>query len=389
MPFVAESADNGPIAPPEAEAGETYTCPECDGDLSIRSSHPRGNIFVSRHFYHLGGDGGSCGGESDQHRRMKAVAYSKAADRWPDATVSYEEPVGDRQADVLVEFVERHPNYGDGVAIECQYRNGGKDYDATEHTYADNGYSTLWLEEEHFERKDVDLDAGDWRLGWPLATPSTDEWTGYHGVVRWLQQDKDAPVELEIPFPEECIEDLFSIEWTRGHIWYNRRYNADEGRVHVYGPSPADEDELPDCPECERYLLPEIGGFECPDPYCSGWLPHQDVDGSVDNYAEKIGIAEEEDEDEESDTHPGLICSVCKTDLKRREGEWRCPNPDCTNPRDRDRKDQIHQDTPRQGFIPTVDGVCEEGEHRIESQRCARCGTSTQSLVDWHGHTLG
>ena len=27
MPFVAESADNGPIAPPEAEAGETYTCP--------------------------------------------------------------------------------------------------------------------------------------------------------------------------------------------------------------------------------------------------------------------------------------------------------------------------------------------------------------------------
>jgi ssDNA-binding Zn-finger/Zn-ribbon topoisomerase 1 len=218
MPFVANSGNGDKIVPAQAEQGTPYACPECDGELKVRSSHEREGSFVSAHFWHSGsGSGEGCSGESDEHKRMKSIAMSKASSRWPDADIRWEETVGDRRADVLVDFDEVDPRLGEGVAIECQHKNEQKDTIQVTNDFVNNRYSVLWLYEEQFSGKDVDLDAGDWEIWWVTEVPKKEQWTDYHGVVHWLRQDKPVSVDFEVPIP--IIPDEVKHRWGLKRLW--------------------------------------------------------------------------------------------------------------------------------------------------------------------------
>lgn len=231
MPFVAEQ--QGEVVTPElASVDSDYSCPSCDGVLRVRRSHRRGeDTFVARHFWHPG-NGADCAGESDEHVRMKSVAMSKARECWPEASVRWEGTVGDRRADVLVSFDELEERLGMGVAIECQYRNESKDVEATEGDFIEAGFSVLWLDEDHFNGMDVDLDAGRWVLWWPRQVPDREVWSGFEGVVRWLRQVNYASVEMEIPeFPEALRTEL--------RRWWVRGCRRAELDPRFRGPNPA------------------------------------------------------------------------------------------------------------------------------------------------------
>lgn len=200
MPFVAHTNNEGAIAPAQAAPGEAYDCLGCDRKVSLRRSHRRGETFVAAHFWHPSGKPDGCSAESETHVRMKSIAASKAQARWPDATVRWEGVVEDRRADVLVEFDTPDDHLGDGVAIECQHKHEEKDIEGVTVDFRQAGYSVLWLYEEHYDGKDVDLDAGDWRTWWPIQVPDAEEWPGYHGIVHWLRQEKPRQGEISVDF---------------------------------------------------------------------------------------------------------------------------------------------------------------------------------------------
>lgn len=232
MPFVATTADGEVIAPPQADRDAEYKCPECNDTITVRRGHERDGHAVARHFWHPNGRNG-CEGESDEHRRMKSIAFWKAEQRWPSASVGYEIAVDDRRADVLVEFDGVDERLGEGLAIECQYRNEGKDVEAVTNDFLEAGYSVLWLEADHFDGMDVDLEAGDWRLWWPRQVPTEDVWgrgienihEGYHGIIHWLRDTKPTEVELKIPtFPDLVYEKIY-------YMWHDEYY-ANRPEVH-------------------------------------------------------------------------------------------------------------------------------------------------------------
>jgi len=223
MPFLAKTEVGNLIVPEQADSEVSYTCPSCESELRVRSSHTRGDTFVSSHFWHTSSEESatSCGGESDQHKRMKSIAMSKANNRWPDATVTWESEVDGRRADVLVEFPQRHSRYGEGIAIECQHKHEDKDIAAVNQEFTESGYSVLWRYERHNSEKNVDLDSGDWVVWWVKQIPKVKERSGYHGVVHWLSQSKPTSVELDLDIPIEpdrgpYRRDLRSA-WERGY----------------------------------------------------------------------------------------------------------------------------------------------------------------------------
>lgn len=225
MPFVAEASSGDHVAPPQVGDDFRGTCPSCNGELGVRRSHERVGHFVARHFWHPAGRNGCSPGESTKHRRMKSVAASKAAARWPDADVDYEDVVEDRRADVLVRF-DDPGRLGRGVAIEVQHRNEGKDVEATTNDFLDAGYSVLWLHDEHFDGKDVDLDAGDWRVWWAEQVPPPEDWTGFCGVIHWLRQTGygSAPVEVKFNFNSDRWRGAVFGAWKRGYNTFGRNW---------------------------------------------------------------------------------------------------------------------------------------------------------------------
>lgn len=155
MPFTA--IRNGErVLPHETSSDDSLTCPLCNDEMTVVTGHPRKGGFVARHFRHQIND--ECQGESVPHLRMKSIAFSKLVTRYPDATVSIEESVGSRRADVLVQFPEPRKPLGKGIAVEVQYQNNSKDLFATDQDYYDEGYSVLWLSEQHYEGYDVTVD---------------------------------------------------------------------------------------------------------------------------------------------------------------------------------------------------------------------------------------
>jgi hypothetical protein len=219
MPFKALQ-DGDPVYPEQIETADAeLDCFDCDESVAIRESHKRNGSFVARHFWHPSGTPDGCeavGGESWKHQRMKSIAASKAKRRWPDAIVQLEQQVVDRRADVLVVFSEFHHRYGNGIAIEAQHKHEDKEFEAVEADFQSNRYSVLWLHEEQYHGKDVDLDAGDWAIWWANAVPDRAQWNGYHGIVHWLRQEQQPSVEREIPFPSEFYEAKLRQAWERG-----------------------------------------------------------------------------------------------------------------------------------------------------------------------------
>jgi hypothetical protein len=165
---------------------------------------------------------------------MKSIAMSKAGERWESATVHWEASVGDRRADVLVEFPQRHHRYGEGIAIECQYKHEEKDTEAVTEDFLNNDYSVLWLYEEQYSGKDVNLDGGDWAIWWIKQIPDQQEWSGYHGIVHWLHQDKPTTVEMTVRIPIHADEVKY--KWALEGAWAQGvRSQFDDG-VSIYLP---------------------------------------------------------------------------------------------------------------------------------------------------------
>jgi hypothetical protein len=219
VPFKALQ-DGDPVYPEQIETTDAeLACFDCDESVAIRESHKRSGSFVARHFWHPNGTPDGCeaiGGESWKHQRMKSIAASKAKKRWPDATVQLEQQVAHRRADVLVVFSEFHHRYGNGIAIEAQHKHEDKEFEVVEADFQSNRYSVLWLHEEQYHGKDVNLDAGNWAIWWSSVVPDKAQWDGYHGIVYWLQQEQRPTVEREIPFPSEFYEVKLSQAWERG-----------------------------------------------------------------------------------------------------------------------------------------------------------------------------
>ncbi len=201
------------VIPPQVANSSTVYCPSCDDKMTVTKSHYRSGTFVSRHFRHNpdgssngggsgsegGGDG--CAGESDIHHKMKSISYSRLEEDFPDADLELEGHIDGRFADVLLTFPEPRATYGNGIAVEAQYRNKGKDIEGVTQHYFDHSYSVAWLEEDDFSSHDVDL-SGILTL-WPHALPDYHGLAGYPAVIQELRTMERSVAQIEIPIPGE------------------------------------------------------------------------------------------------------------------------------------------------------------------------------------------
>jgi hypothetical protein len=181
--------------------------------MTVVSEHPREGSFVMRHFRH---ENEECPGESKKHLWMKSVACQKLSYLYPDSKISTEEPVGDRRADILVEFPDPQYPLGKGIAVEVQHKNDSKDITLTDQDYYNKGYSVLWLSQQHYSDQDVSTDHV--QPVWPNAVPKI---RGYDGVSIPVAERED--FEYEVEFPSKDI-----IEKYRGDIVEAHQKGLDE-----------------------------------------------------------------------------------------------------------------------------------------------------------------
>jgi hypothetical protein len=133
---------------------------------------------------------------------MKSIAYSKLMTKFPDAAIGLEQQVGNRRADVLVEFPKQRFPEGRGIGVEVQHKHEDKDIHDVTVEYLAEEYSVLWLDQEDFSGFNVDLSGI--LPTWPHAVKH-DFSDGYHGVIHWLRQPKPANPSLDVVFPAEYL----------------------------------------------------------------------------------------------------------------------------------------------------------------------------------------
>lgn len=159
MPFVGEASEER-VIPEEVPDGTDVTCPSCEGTMRPRGPFSDG---TARHFYHLTDSEACSGGESDTHRKLKSLAVSALRTRFedqaeeigPELSIDVSvtaSSVTERRVDALARFKELHSVFGDGVAVEVQYRNEGKDIEATTHDYLRDGVSVFWADLDDFQQ---------------------------------------------------------------------------------------------------------------------------------------------------------------------------------------------------------------------------------------------
>jgi len=112
------------VLPPQVPAGTTVECPACGEGMSVVRSYNRGALSylgtsVTRAAGRGGGSGagsndGGCSGESEMHHKMKAIAYARLENDYPEATIELESNLEGRIPDVLLEFPEPCSPYGKG-----------------------------------------------------------------------------------------------------------------------------------------------------------------------------------------------------------------------------------------------------------------------------------
>jgi len=54
---------------------------------------------------------------------MKSIAYSKLTTEYPDATVGLEQQLGNRRADIFVEFPQPHFPEGRGIGVKVWHKH--------------------------------------------------------------------------------------------------------------------------------------------------------------------------------------------------------------------------------------------------------------------------
>jgi ssDNA-binding Zn-finger/Zn-ribbon topoisomerase 1 len=161
MPFIADQG--GEVVVPEEVPDDAHlTCLDCGDELRVRQTHERDGTFVARHFWHVGGDDGCLGGESETHRRLKSIVLSKLKHTFRYTEAGIEKKIGRNIADVYAVFDNQIGRFGEGVVVEVQYRNEGKDVVSVTRNYLEEGFSTCWIEDTEIDGKDVDLSDPKW-----------------------------------------------------------------------------------------------------------------------------------------------------------------------------------------------------------------------------------
>jgi len=201
MPVVALNKDDSLVTVEDVDSADGCRCPDCDEAFGyIRDAHDRAGSRVCAHFVHRSASDGGCG-ESHMHLKMKAVAAETAGSTFSTATVEIEEEVAGRWADVCVTFPDTFYPFGDGICIECQYKNKQKDVNNVEEAFASEGYSTLWLYEQQFDGYTVNLLDGSLTKGWLKQIPERSEWSGV-----------TEPAEM---WPSECDDFFYTQQETK------------------------------------------------------------------------------------------------------------------------------------------------------------------------------
>lgn len=170
MPFIAHK-NNRTVIPEEVGDGENVMCPTCSEQMRVRGPFEDG---TARHFFHPPGsnaDGcnGVSEGESDTHRKMKSLAVSALRQKYGDRStrcapeiaidVSQTQTAAEqRQADAFLEFAEENQFFGRGIIVEVQYRNEGKDVQATTHDYLSQEFSVYWATPDDFQNDQFLID---------------------------------------------------------------------------------------------------------------------------------------------------------------------------------------------------------------------------------------
>lgn len=163
MPFIAQRVDRT-VIPEEVSDGEDVVCPTCFDRMQVQGPFEDG---TARHFYHPpssneGGCNGVAEGESDTHRKLKSLAVSALCQKYegqyarcaPEIRVDVNdtETVADkRRADAFLGFTEENRFFGRGIIVEVQYRNEGKDVQATTHDYLSQNFSVYWATPDDFQ----------------------------------------------------------------------------------------------------------------------------------------------------------------------------------------------------------------------------------------------
>lgn len=241
MPFIA-SKGGRKVIPEGVEDGEAVTCLDCEETM-----YPRGPSIDgrARHFFHPASSGreGGCGGgggESDTHRKLKSLAASALRTEFEDEAKQYgverrlkapaTDEINHRDADAYVEFESRDEQLGRGLIAEVQYRNKGKDIDATTQDYIAQGWSVCWLDVDDFASDRCLLDTNEFRQRateavWPEYIPSRFEWGSvetnfYRMRAQWLQSESKtlsedaAKVRLPPEWNDEAAQQMWaSQEW--------------------------------------------------------------------------------------------------------------------------------------------------------------------------------
>lgn len=163
MPFIARK-DNRTVIPEEVSDGEDVVCPTCSKRMLVRGPFEDG---TARHFYHPpGSNAGRCdgvpAGESETHRKLKSLAVSALRQKYdgqytrcaPEVAINVgqtETAMEQRRADAFLEFTEENRFFGRGIIVEVQYRNEGKDVQATTHDYLSQNFSVYWATPDDFQ----------------------------------------------------------------------------------------------------------------------------------------------------------------------------------------------------------------------------------------------
>jgi hypothetical protein len=216
--------------------------------MLVQDEHYRKGEKVPRVFAHV--DRSDCGGESDTHMMMKQMAMLSLNSRFPNADVTDEVQIGeDHIADVVCTFESpKHP-LGNGIVVEAQYKNKGKDFKAAVSDFTANGYSVYWAYWPDFKHDDDWMQIDDERVVpvWPTAAPEVNGVNGYPECVRHFFTDNavGTQTQLNVKFPEPIRRDILnthlfniaSLEWfsdrefkSSGKSWLHSK-----GRVVVWG----------------------------------------------------------------------------------------------------------------------------------------------------------
>lgn len=253
MPFIGE-LDGERVIPEQVQGQTTVTCPSCGGDMRPRKASSDGR---ARHFFHLN-DHSCSGGESDEHRKMKSLAVSKLRQKFdgqyttcgpekPIPVVSTSSSVDRRFADALIQFEEYHPDYANGLIVEVQFKNEGKEIPITTKDYLAQGFSVYWAHPRDFTDTRLRFD----RLESAFDNNSNLAHTPHDSVKVGEYEEFDLLWDDPVPDCDHVWKDMGEFDFC-ARCRINRTYSNTRARFlydNMGFLGPLERDDVPEVPE--------------------------------------------------------------------------------------------------------------------------------------------